>query len=78
MCKNEILEKIIAVISTISDAEEITEDSELLEDLGISSMDVLYVVSCMEAEFGVKIPEKTVRSLEVVADMVDLVESMIK
>ena len=78
MRKNEILEKIIAVISTISDAEEITEDSELVEDLGISSMDVLYVVSCMEAEFGVKIPEKAVRSLEVVADMVDLVESMIK
>jgi len=77
MRKDEILEKIIALISTISEAEEITEDSEMIEDLGISSMDVLYLVSCMEAEFGIKIPEKAIRRLEIVGDMADVVESLL-
>lgn len=77
MSNEEILKRIISLISTISEAEEITEESEIIEDLGISSMDVLYLVSCMEVEFGVKIPERTVRSFVVVGDMVDAVASLL-
>ena len=77
MHKDVIFEKIVGMISTISEAEEITEESEIIEDLGISSMDVLYLVSCMEAEFGIKIPEKVFRQIEVVGDMVDIVESVL-
>ena len=77
MSKAEIFNKILELVSTISDAEEITEESEIIEDLGISSMDVLYLVSSLEAEFGVKIPERTVRTFVVLGDMADAIEELL-
>lgn len=68
-----ILEKVIALFATMTDADEITEESELMDDLGISSMDVLFLISSLEAEFGVKVPEKTIRQVITVSDVVDVI-----
>ena len=73
MTYNEVLERVIAVLSTISEAEAITEDSEIIEDLGISSMDVLFLISSMEAEFKCKISEKDMRNVVTVEDVAQIV-----
>lgn len=78
MSREDILDKIIELITTLSNAEEITEESEIIEDLGIGSMDVLHLISCIEVEFDVKFPEKAIRSLVVVGDIADVVESLLK
>ena len=57
MNKNDILQKTIALFATMTEAEEITAQSELMEDLDLSSMDVMIVVSSLEEEFGIKVPE---------------------
>ena len=63
MCKDGVLKRVIELFSTMTEAEEITEDSELIDDLEISSMDILFVVSCLEEEFQVKISEKDIRKM---------------
>ena len=49
MTTNEILKRVIDLFAAMADTDdEITEESELIEDLGISSMDVLFLISSLE------------------------------
>lgn len=70
-----IQESVIALFSTMTD-EEVHLDSELVDDLGISSMDVMFVISSLEEEFHVKISEKEIRRMYTVGDVVDTIVSL--
>ena len=78
MCKDDILKRLIELFSTMTEAEEINEDSELVDDLGISSMDVLFLISSLEEEFKIHIPEKVIRKMVTVGDVAEIVASLIK
>lgn len=78
MHNEDVLKRVIRLFSTMTDAEEINEDSELLEDLGISSMDTLFLISSLEEEFQVKVSEKVVRKMITIEDVVDTVISLMK
>ncbi len=73
---NEILEKVISILSQISEVDEITEDSELLDDLDIDSMNLLVLLSSMEAVFNIKISEKDMRKMYTVGDIADVIQSL--
>lgn len=74
-----ILEKTIALFSTMADTEdEITADSELIEELGISSMDVLFLITCLEEEFKIKVPEREIRKMYTVGDVVESISGLVK
>ena len=72
MCRDDILERVIKLFSTMTDAE-VSEDSEIMEDLDITSMDVLFLISSIEEEFKIKVAEKAIRNLETVGDVADVV-----
>ena len=76
MYNEDVLKRVIALFSTMTEAEEITADSELIDDLEISSMDVLYLISCLEDEFEIKVPEKAVRQMVTVGDVADVVKEL--
>ncbi len=78
MSSDTILNRVIELFSSMTEAEEITADSEIIEDLEISSMDVLFLVSAMEEEFHISIPEKVIRKMVTVGDVADAVEGLIK
>ena len=79
MTTNEILKRVIDLFATMADTDdEITEESELIEDLGISSMDVLFLISSLEEEFGIKISEKEVRKMATIGDVTEVIEGLIK
>ena len=78
MCKDDILKRVIELFSTMTEAEEINEDSELVDDLGISSMDVLFLISSLEEEFKIHIPEKVIRKMVTFGDVAEIVASLIK
>lgn len=78
MCKDDILKRVIELFSTMTEAEEINEDSELVDDLEISSMDVLFLISCIEEEFNIKVPEKAIRKMSTVSDVADIICELIK
>ena len=74
MANIDILQRVIDLFATMADTEdEITADSELIDDLGISSMDVLFLISSLETEFNIKVSEKQIRQIVTVEDVVDIV-----
>lgn len=73
MSREEILEKVIDLFSTMTDVEEITEESELMEDLDISSMEILTLVSSIEEEFQIQIPEKSLRKMVTIGNVADVI-----
>lgn len=77
MSYNEILERVIDIFSTMAETDdEITAESEIIEDLGISSMDVLLLICNLEEEFGIKIPERMVRKMASIDDVARIVEDL--
>ena len=78
MCKDDILTRVIELFSTMTEAEDITEDSALIDDLEISSMDVLLLVSGIEEEFGIQVPEKAIRQMVTIGDVAEIVGSLLK
>ena len=70
---NEVLEKVIAIISGISEADEITEDSELLDDLEIDSMNLLVLLSSMEEEFNIHISEEDMRKMYTIGYVAEVI-----
>lgn len=75
MNRNEILEKVIELFSTYTD-EEITEESELMLDLDVSSMEVMSLICNIEAEFDISIPESSLREMTTVSDVVDIIADL--
>lgn len=78
MSEEMILEKVIAVFATMADTDdEITADSELMEDLNISSMDILMLMTTLEEEFKITIPEKEIRKMVTVGDVVQVISEKV-
>lgn len=77
MNSEKILERVIELFSTMTEADEVTADSEIMEDLEISSMDILFLISSLEEEFKIKVPEKEVRKVVTVGDMADIIEKLL-
>lgn len=74
---DNMLQRVIDLFATMADTdEEITVDSELTDDLGISSMDVLFLISSLEEEFRIKVPERLIRKMVTIGDVVDIITSL--
>jgi len=54
--------------------ESITEDTTLVGDLGLSSLDVMDVVVAFEEEFEVEIPDRKVLEIVTVSDMIQVLQ----
>ena len=71
--REDILEKVIDIILEETELEvEVTGDSDLFDDLELSSLEIFTVFSTLEDEFGKKIPEKEISKVSTVNDIVDL------
>ena len=77
MYNENILNRVIELFSTMSETEEITADSEVIEDLGISSMDVLFLIASLEEEFKIKVPEKQLRQIVTVGDVAEIIAELV-
>ena len=75
MSRDEIFRFIVKVFKTMTDAENIQEGDDLIDDLGISSMDILFLMSYLEEEFHIKITERMIRKVVTVGDLVDVVQN---
>lgn len=78
MTSEAILNRVIELFSTMTEVEVVTADSEILEDLEISSMDVLFLISAMEEEFHISIPEKKIRKVVTVGDVAEMIGQLIQ
>ena len=54
--------------------ESITEETTLVGDLGLSSLDVMDIVVAFEEEFEVEIPDRKVLEIVTVSDMIQVLQ----
>lgn len=72
-----MFEKIVNIIvdQLGCDADSITEDSVILDDLGADSLDVVEMLMAIEENFGVAVPDEEIPNLKTVKDIVSYVEN---
>ncbi len=75
-----MLEKIQAMLAEALNlpVEKVTADAKIVEDLGADSLDVVELLSRLEEEYGVMIPDEDVESLITVADVAAQIEKLVK
>ena len=56
------------------DEEQVTEDSEVIDDLCADSLDIVDLVMTLEEEFDTEIPDEDIENLRTVGDIVKYVE----
>ena len=56
------------------DAKTINDDSNILEDLGADSLDVIEMLMTLEDEYGVTIPDDKINQVKTVKEVADLIE----
>ncbi|MBQ4094968.1 MAG: acyl carrier protein [Oscillospiraceae bacterium] len=56
------------------DKDEITMESNIVDDLGADSLDVIDILIGFEDEFDVKIPDEEVEQFKTVGDIVKYIE----
>jgi acyl carrier protein len=56
------------------DAEEVTLESNIKEDLGADSLDMVDLIMSIEDEFEIKVAESDAASIKTVGDIVSYIE----
>ncbi len=56
------------------DVEDISYDSNILDDLGADSLDVVDLVMSIEDEFGIEVPDEALENIRTIEDMVKYIE----
>lgn len=68
----DMLEKQLGI-----DKSKITEDSDIIKDIGADSLDIVEFLMDAENEWGITIEEKDVKNLHTIGDIVKYIESRI-
>lgn len=76
MSREEILSRLTGVIQEIicDDSVKITEESSLVDELGLDSLEAMELMMEVENEFDVTIPESEIGNFSKVKDFIDYLE----
>ncbi len=72
----EKLREILAGQLEISE-EKITMDTNIIDDLGADSLDIVELIMSLEDEYGITITDESVRELYTVREVVEFVEKLV-
>jgi acyl carrier protein len=72
-----VLEKVKAILSEQFDVEEdtITPETNISEDLGADSLDVVDLLMSIEDEFEIEVPDEEIENIKTVGELVKYIES---
>jgi acyl carrier protein len=75
-----MLEKIQAMLAEVLNipVEKVSPEAKIVDDLGADSLDVVELLSQLEDEYGIMIPDDEVESLITVADVAAELEKLTK
>ncbi len=76
----EVREKVVEILVNMLgiDSSEVTDDANLIRDLGIDSLDYAELVMEFEQNFDVKIPDTDAEKLQTVGGIVDYLNSKLE
>lgn len=71
-----VLEKMKQILSEQLDADidSITPETDIADDLGADSLDVVEMLMAIEDEFDIEIPDDKVETLKTVGQVVDYIQ----
>ena len=74
-----VFEKVREILCDQLDIEEdkVTMSSNIIDDLGADSLDVVDLVMSLEEEFDAEIPDEDVEKFKTVGDVVKFIEGII-
>lgn len=77
MDRDRIIDEIKTIITDVTDipGEEIYVDRAMMEDLDMSSLEILSIVAELERKFKVRIPEKTLREFITINDIAEFIRN---
>lgn len=78
MSREVILNRVINVIKEVlmDDSIQITENSYLVDELELGSLEIMEMVAELEEEFGITIPEEKMNGFVQVKDFIDYLETV--
>lgn len=73
-----VFEKIRAILCEQLDVEEseVTMESNIAEDLGADSLDVVDLIMSIEDEFEIEVPDDQIEGIKTVGDVVNYIENV--
>lgn len=71
-----VLEKVVDLVAEQLgvDKKTIRPESNIIEDLGADSLDVIEMLMTLEDEFGITIPDEKINQIKTVGQIVELIE----
>ena len=69
----EKLKEIIADVLNV-EADDITEDTKFVDDLGADSLDIFQIIMGIEEEFDIEIPDEEAEKISTVNDAVNYIK----
>ena len=72
-----VFEKVREIIANQlnKDANSITLDTHLVDDLGADSLDAVDLIMAIEDEFGIELDDETAQNVRKVSDLVSYIEA---
>ena len=80
MTRTEIIEKLKEIIAFANpeQADKVEESARILQDLGFTSIGMLYISIAVEESFGIRFDAVGVSDFVTVKDLVDYIEGKLK
>ena len=80
LSRSEILEKLQEIMISINDSERermenTTEESRLVEDVGLNSVGMLYLVIVLEESFQIKFEDVGTATFDTIGKVIDYIEA---
>ena len=77
MCTLNGLERIARILKAKGfECAGLTESTELIADLKLNSLNIIELACDLEDEFDVEIPDRSIKDMKTVGDVIALVESL--
>lgn len=76
MERNEVFDKLKETISASNkeiDVSNITEKSDFYQELGLSSIELLFVIFAIEDQFNVRLKNENLENIKTVGELIDLI-----
>lgn len=74
MTIQDVNQAVIAVIKSSTETElEVTENTHLVQEMGLSSVEAMLLLSDLEDRFGIRIPAGRLRDIQTVRDLCQVV-----
>ena len=70
MTEQQVIDKVIEIIVDASETEEnVTTNTSIIDDSGLSSMESILILGDIENEFGIDLPISGLRKVRTVGDL---------